>query len=64
MQLRRIFQCGVGFVFFVIVDKAKRIVQVGDLADIKRIDIAAGSGSDITTAVEVAHGHQGSGVSN
>ena len=47
------------FRLFVIVDKAKRIVQVGDLADIKRIDIAAGSGSNITTAVKVAHGHQG-----
>lgn len=59
MQFRRIFQRGVGFVFLVVVDQTKRIVQVGDLADIQFINVATRSGGDIATPVEIADGHQG-----
>ena len=63
MQFCRIFQCRVGFVFLVVIDQTKRVVEVCDLADIKFIDIATRSGGNIATAIEVAHGHQGRGGS-
>ncbi len=63
MQFRRIFQRGVGFVFLVVINKTKRVVQVGDLANVEFIDIATRSGGDIATPVKVAHGHQGRGGS-
>jgi hypothetical protein len=59
MQLCRIFQRGVGFVFLIVIDQTKRVVQVGDLANVQFIDVATRSGSDIATPVKVAHGHQG-----
>ena len=64
MQLRRIFQRGVGFVFFVVIDQTKRVVQVGDLANVQLIDIATRSSGDVATPVKVAHGHQGTGGGN
>jgi phosphoribosylaminoimidazole (AIR) synthetase len=52
MQFRRIFQRGVGFVFFVVIDQTKRVVQVGDLANVQFIDIATRSGGDIATPLK------------
>ncbi|MNR36382.1 hypothetical protein D3C85_1542930 [compost metagenome] len=58
MQFADIFQRVVGFTGFVVVDKAKRVVEMGDLAHVQFVDITAGAGSHITTAVKVADGHQ------
>ena len=63
MQFCRILQRGVGFVFLVVIDQTKRVVEVSNLADVEFIDIATRSGGNIATAIEVAHGHQGRGGS-
>lgn len=58
MQLARVFQGRVGFVFLVVIDQTKRVVEMGDLAYVQFINIAAGTGSDVAAAVKVADGHQ------
>ena len=58
MQLAWIFQGGVGFVFFIVVNQTKRVVEMGNLAYVQFINIAAGTGSDVAAAVKVADGHQ------
>ena len=63
MQFCRIFQRGVGFVFLVVIDQTKRVVEVGDLADVEFMNIATRSGGNIATPIEVTHGHQGRGGS-
>ena len=64
MQLARVFQGRVGFVFLVVIDQAKRVVQVRYLTNVEFIDIPARAGGNIATSVKVAHGHQGIGGGN
>jgi hypothetical protein len=48
----RILQGRIGLVFFIVIDKTKRVVEMGDLPDVQLIDIAARPGSDVAAAVK------------
>ncbi|MNC54372.1 hypothetical protein D3C75_1038540 [compost metagenome] len=54
VQAGGIFQCRVGFLFFSVINQAKRVVEVGDLADVQLVDITARPGGHVATAVKVA----------
>ncbi len=41
VQMSRILQGRIGLVFFIVIDKAKRVVEMGDLPDVQLIDITA-----------------------
>ena len=58
VQMSRILQGRIGLVFFIVIDKAKRVVEMGDLPDVQLIDITARPGGDVAAAVKIADGHQ------
>ena len=58
VQMVRILQGRIGLVFFIVIDKAKRVVEMGDLPDVQLIDITARPGGDVAAAVKIADGHQ------
>ncbi|MCS5807593.1 hypothetical protein LNO89_04620 [Klebsiella pneumoniae subsp. pneumoniae] len=45
--MSRILQGRIGLVFFIVIDKAKRVVEMGDLPDVQLIDITARPGGDV-----------------
>ncbi|MNC82988.1 hypothetical protein D3C75_1367490 [compost metagenome] len=54
MQSGWIFQRGIGFIFLVVIDQTKRVVEVSYLTHIQGVNIASRPGGDIPTPVKIS----------